>query len=162
MVAVILERTQCISYLRFFIIFGLAFAEISNFAYFGILENLPEVYDIFLIISLFLVILEEYRVINPYSWIKYILFLGSFNNFLITYFIFLWGYFSPDKDLALVTAVGLPGIYQVIFDAISLAVLLYSCRKYKQIIGSGKMSFNRKVLFMQLALIVAIFSECLI
>lgn len=166
MVAVMMERFQVRFFpgFRFLFLFGLFFAQVSNFAYFGILDFLPEFFDIFLIISLFLVILDEYEVIPPKKWINYLLFLGAFNNFLITYFFFLWGYIDPTKDLAFVQVVGLPALAQIIFDAVSLFALLLACRRYKSYIVSknDKMSFGKKVLIMEFLLLIAVYSEFII
>ncbi len=154
----ILKRTYLVKNCsKYFVIFGLSFAQISNIFYWGIIP-LPELFDIFLLFSLFLVILEENEVIKPTKWLNYLLFLGSFNNFLVTYFFFLWSFLQPEKDLNFIHLFGFPEFVQIYFDSISLFALLYVCKKYKDFIElSRKNDFNKKVLLMELLLIISIF-----
>lgn len=157
MVAVLLKKTEVRNYKIYFLILGLVFADISNIFYWGIIP-LPELFDLFLLLSLVLVILEVLEIIYPYPFLAHLLFLASFNNFLVTYFFFVWGFLEPEKDLCFMKLFGLPAETQIFLDSLSLYSLVYTCKKYKRIIGKGKkISFNVKIILMEILLMFTVY-----
>lgn len=145
---------------------GLIFAQISNF-FFLIAEAIPVdefiIFDVFLILSLFFIILKEYY-INIESSSSYIInivnytcLLGSLNNFIATLFFLIWGIFFPEKNLAFVENVGINSDFQIFFDFISLVALSFIYKKYRdKMVGIKK----EKIIVYELLLIV--FLSCTI
>ncbi len=137
--------------------FGLIFAQISNF-FFWLEEAIPIeeffIFDMFLIFSLFFIMLKEQgRVTSHNAITHYTCLLGALNNFMATLFFLLWGVFFPEKDLAFVTKIGLNGNFQIVFDIISLTVLHSIYLKYKNEIGRLN---TEKIILAEVLLIITL------
>ena len=144
-------------------LFGLIFAQISNFV-FWLEEAIPIeeffIFDMFLIFSMFIIILTDYGFIKSRSlFIYYTCFLGALNNFIITLFFLSWGVLFPEKDMAFVRKVGLDGDFQTVFDVISLIALYFIFKKYKNKIEGLD---REKVIFSEMLLIVGLASTLLL
>ena len=144
-------------------LFGLIFAQISNFV-FWLEEAIPIeeffVFDMFLIFSLFIIILTEYGFIKSRNlFINYTCFLGALNNFIITFFFLSWGLLFPEKDMAFVKKVGLDGNFQTVFDVISMIALYFIFNEYKNKIEG----LNReKIILSEVLLIIGLASTLLV
>lgn len=139
---------------KIFVAIGLIFAQISNF-FFCFKEAIPIegffIFDLYLIISLFFLIHQQFSMHHLESiFAHYSGLLGSLNNFLATFFFLLWGVFFPEQDLAFVEEVGLNGNLQIVFDVNSLIILSLIFKQYKNKIG-GKtftnIAFSELLLF---------------
>jgi len=148
---------------RIILLFGLIFAQISNFV-FWLEEAIPIeeffIFDMFLIFSLFVIMFKEYGVIKIHAkWIDYTCLLGALNNFIITFFFLSWGVLFPEKDMAFVHKLGLDGNFQILFDIISLVTLYFIYIKYKNKIGG----LNRdKVMLYEVFLMIGLASTLLV
>ncbi len=144
------------------IVFGLVFAQISNFV-FWLEEAIPLeeffIFDMFLIFSLFFIILKEYNIVGSSTFANYTCLLGALNNFIVTFFFLCWGIFFPEKDLAFVQKIGINGNFQIVFDLISLVVLSFIYIKYKNKIGGLT---REKIISYEVLLIFALASTLLI
>ena len=148
---------------KIMIFFGLIFAQISNF-FFWLEEAIPIeeffIFDMFLIFSLFFIILKEHGTVSSNNIIaNYTCLLGAVNNFFTTLFFLCWGIFFPEKDLTFVTKIGLNGDFQILFDFISLVTLRFIYLKYKNIIGGLN---TEKIILSEVILIIALASTLLI
>ncbi len=144
-------------------LFGLIFAQLSNFV-FWIEEAIPIeeffIFDMYLICSLFFIILQELKIISSDNVIShYMSMLGGLNNFIITLFFLCWGVFFPEKNLAFIRKVGFNGNFQIVFDFISLGALRYIFIKSKDKIAQITIE---KILIAELLLIIALFSTLLV
>ncbi len=144
-------------------LFGLIFSQLSNFV-FWIEEAIPIeeffIFDMYLICSLFFIILQELKIISSDHVIShYMSMLGGLNNFIITLFFLCWGVFFPEKDLAFIKKIGLNGNLQIVFDFISLAALRHIFIKSKDKIAHITIE---KILIAELFLIIALFSTLLV
>ncbi|MDP2090852.1 MAG: hypothetical protein Q8K30_04615 [Candidatus Gracilibacteria bacterium] len=157
MVAVLLKKTEVRNYFNYFLVTGLIFAEISNIFYWGIIP-LPEFYDIFLLVTLILIIFEQLNFFKTNKYFAKLLYLGCFNNFLFTFFFFVWGYFEPEKDLNFLSLFGIPVEIQMILDALSLYSLAYVSKSYAKIIELRFIKpFYLKVILMETLLMIAVY-----
>ncbi len=144
-------------------LFGLLFAQISNFV-FWLEEAIPIeeffIFDMFLIFSLFTIIFTDYGLIKSRNlFIYYTCFLGALNNFIITFFFLSWGIFFPEKDMAFVHKVGLDGNFQIVFDVISLFALSFIYKKYKNKIAGLD---TEKIILSEVLLIIGLASTLLL
>ncbi len=148
---------------KVFFLFGLLFAQISNFV-FWLEEAIPIeeffIFDMFLIFSLFIIMFKEYKGIKRFpKFTDYTCLLGALNNFIITFFFLSWGILFPEKDMAFVHKLGLDGNFQIVFDLISLISLSSIYKKYKQKIGG----LNREKIFLyEVYLIIGLASSLLL
>ncbi len=148
---------------KIFMFFGLVFAQISNFV-FWIEDAIPMegffIFDMFLIFSLFFVILKEHgNIASDSIFSRYTFLLGTLNNFIATLFFLLWGLFFPYKDMAFVKKVGINANFQTGFDIISLIVLCYLFLKYKNDIAGLT---TEKVIIAEFLLILGLASTLLL
>jgi hypothetical protein len=139
------------------ILFGLTFAQISNL-FFWLEDTIPieefSIVDLFLIISLFFIILKECGQMNYDNVIiNGICLLGALNNFIMTSFFLLWGIISPEKDLAFVQEIGIEGHFQIIFDLISLFVLYFIYIEYRDKIEGVT---QKRIIFYEILLITSL------
>lgn len=140
-------------------LFGLIFAQISNF-FFWLEEAIPFeeffIFDMFLVFSLFFVIHQEISK-HKFNHIvaHYVVLLGALNNFIATSFFFLWGLLFPEKDIAFVEKIGINGNFQTAFDIISLIALHIIFKRYKEKLGLT----SRQVVIAEIALVLGLLSS---
>ncbi len=140
-------------------LFGLIFAQISNF-FFWLEEAIPFeeffIFDMFLIFSLFFIIHQQISK-HQFNHIvaHYVVLLGALNNFIATSFFFLWGLLFPEKDIAFVEKIGINGNFQTVFDIVSLVALHIIFKRYKEKLGLT----TRQVVIAEITLIIGLLSS---